>query len=157
MKNILWCVAVVLSLAIGYNWGRNWSSGNEYTCIDTIYHIDTIRDTIPIPKDSTIIRWKSILVPITDTVTQIIHDSVFVQIPIVQKEYEDSTYHAWVSGFEPKLDSIYVFPRTTLITTTITKHEKKPWGVGVQVGIGNNTGKWTPYIGIGVSYNIWNF
>lgn len=46
-----------------------------------------------------------------------IPDSVVaVEIPITQKEYEGAEYHAWVSGYEPSLDSIFVFPRRDVVT-----------------------------------------
>lgn len=81
-------------------------------------------------------------------------DSVYVELPITQKEYRDSLYHAWVSGYEPNLDSINVFQHTVTVTETVRPPTKR-WGLGVQVGAGYNTGnKIQPYIGIGISYNI---
>ena len=72
---------------------------------------------------------------------------------VEQVEYEDSLSKVWVSGIEPKLDSIWHFiPRDTVLInneTTITISEKKHWkqfvGVGLGVGAGAgynpNTGK----------------
>ena len=37
------------------------------------------------------------------------NDSAAVIIPIVQKKYEGDEYTAWVSGYEPHLDSINIF------------------------------------------------
>ena len=84
-----------------------------------------------------------------------------VEIPITQKIYQDSTYQAWVSGYKPSLDSIQVFQPITTITRTITttevKYKAKRWGVGVQAGIGITPTKVEPYIGIGVTYNIFSW
>ncbi len=68
---------------------------------------------------------------------------------------EDSTYHAWVSGFNVSLDSIDIFERTVKITQHIREPPKR-WGLGLHVGAGYyGTGnKIGPYIGIGISYNI---
>lgn len=86
-------------------------------------------------------------------------DSVTVQIPITQKVYEDSTYTAYVSGYRASLDSlIFKMPREVV---TIKEHSKpKRWSVGVQVGYGmtlKGTPQFTPYIGVGVSYNLFSF
>lgn len=86
-------------------------------------------------------------------------DSVTVQIPITQKVYEDSTYTAYVSGYRASLDSlIFKMPREVV---TIKEHSKpKRWSVGVQVGYGmtlKGAPQFTPYIGVGVSYNLFSF
>ena len=86
-------------------------------------------------------------------------DSANVVIPITQKVYEDSTYTAYVSGYRPQLDSlIFRMPREVV---TIKEYSKpKRWGVGIQVGYGVNvsgTPQFSPYIGIGVSYNLFSF
>lgn len=127
------------------------------------------RDTIPvfidtpIPKDSIVLRYETIKVPILDTIRTTVADtlsmdSIAVEIPITQKIYQDSTYQAWVSGYKPSLDSIRIFQPITTITRTITntevRYKSKRWGVGVQAGIGLTPNKVEPYIGIGIHYNI---
>ena len=86
-------------------------------------------------------------------------DSVTVQIPITQKVYEEDTYTAFVSGYNPSLDSlIFKMPREVV---TIKEYSKpKRWSVGVQVGYGvtlKGTPQFAPYVGIGVSYNLFSF
>ena len=86
-------------------------------------------------------------------------DSANVVIPITQKVYEDSTYTAYVSGYRPQLDSlIFRMPREVVTVRECSK--PKRWGIGVQVGYGmsvNGTPQFSPYIGIGVSYNLFSF
>ena len=124
--------------------------------------IPVLIDT-PIPKDSVVLRYETVKVPVFDTIQPLnadtlITDSITVEIPITQKVYEDSVYQAWVSGYKPSLDSIKVFQPVTTITHTITNTEihykTKRWGIGVQAGIGVTPNKVEPYIGIGVTYNI---
>lgn len=127
------------------------------------------RDTVPIlidtpiPRDSTVLRYESIKVPVLDTIRTTVADtlpldSITVEIPITQKVYRNSTYQAWVSGYKPSLDSIRIFQPITTITRTITntevRYKSKRWGVGVQVGVGMTPNKVEPYVGIGVTYNI---
>lgn len=125
---------------------------------------DTIKvvthDTIKI--DSPVEVYKYIkekeYVYIADTLT--IHDTInkVITLPRTYAVYKDSTYRAVVSGVEPRLDSMRVYPKTTIqyITKTVTKTEYKPtrWGLGVQIGGGIVKDKVRPYLGVGVSYNI---
>lgn len=89
--------------------------------------------------------------------TKLVHDTIpdhdTIQIPITQKTYTGSNYAAYVSGFEQSLDSINV--RERVVTNTITKWRKRSrWNVGVSAGYGINQKGLTPYIGVGVTYNI---
>lgn len=84
-------------------------------------------------------------------------DSVEVLVPITQKVYEDSTYRAYVSGFNAKLDSISIYRRTEYITSNIiVKSKPKRFSIGVQTGYGITPKGFQPYIGIGVTYNLIN-
>lgn len=159
-KYFLVLLVVLSSFALGFLVHSQMTAVNPQDPIvqvDTITYIDTIEYVKPVPKDSLVIRHKTI----TDTITVVTeHGDTNVvahyNIPIIQKEYQDSTYHAWVSGYEPQIDSIYVFPKTMMINTTITntKYKTKRWGVGVQVGVGMTPQKIQPYIGVGLQYNI---
>lgn len=133
--------------------------------------IKTVHDTIPVfvdsplPRDSVVIRYITVSVPVYDTIKVVAesvqNDSVTISLPITQKAYKDSTYEAWVSGYRPSLDSIRIFQPIHTITNTITntevKYKTKRWGVGIQAGLGFTTNMIQPYIGIGVSYNIFSW
>lgn len=135
------------------------------TVVDTCMVYDTIPYLKPVPKDSVVIRYVTTTLPAIqhiDTVT--VFDSVQVEIPITQKEYRDSAYHAFVSGYMPSLDSITVYPRTIYINSTTTSKyipKTKRWGIGLQAGYGayinNSTVHAAPYIGIGISYDIFSW
>ena len=86
-----------------------------------------------------------------------IHDSIDVPIPIIQKRYDDSLYTAWVSGFEPNLDSINL--RLPTITETITKTIVKPsprLSIGIQGGAGVGVFSRQPdiYVGVGLQWRL---
>lgn len=88
-----------------------------------------------------------------------IHDSIDVPIPIIQKRYDDSLYTAWVSGFEPNLDSINL--RLPTITETITKMIVKPaprLSLGIQAGAGVGVFSRQPdiYLGVGAQWRLWS-
>lgn len=159
--------ALVLGAAFVYR-----SCDRTPSVIETETTTEITTDTIPhfidspIPKDSTVLRYVTVKVPVCDTIPQVdadtlLVDSVAVELPITQKVYEDSTYKAWVSGYSPALDSIRIFQPVTTITNTITtteiKYKTKRWGVGLQVGMGVTPSRIEPYIGIGVTYNIFSW
>jgi hypothetical protein len=81
------------------------------------------------------------------------NDSATVVLPITQKMYSDTDYRAWVSGYEPRLDSIKVFPRTVTVMETKYKPPSRI-SVGVQAGYGITPKGLQPYIGVGVNVRI---
>ncbi len=85
-------------------------------------------------------------------------DSAAVEIPIMQKCYESDAYRAYVSGYEARLDSIFVFAPTTTIRT----RERKPpgkWHIGITGGFGYgfNQQRVEPFVGVGITYSIISF
>ena len=77
-------------------------------------------------------------------------------------EYRDSTYRAWVSGVSPRLDSIEVYPRTIyrreyVYRDVIKREKRKRFGIGLSAGYGFSRDGFSPFVGVGVSYNLWNF
>lgn len=131
----------------------------EHAPTDTVTVIrhDTIKIDSPVPVYKYIKETE--YVAITDTLIQ--HDTVthIIQLPREYLVYKDSTYRAVVSGVQPRLDSMEVYQKTVTetITKTITVPDKKRWGLGVNVGAGWNGQKISPYVGVGVQYNIFRW
>lgn len=80
-----------------------------------------------------------------------------VEIPITQREYEGEDYHAWVSGYDPKLDSIFVYSRLERVTIRKPPDRAKRWGIGVFAGYGYTPAGFQPCAGVSINYNIWSF
>lgn len=87
-------------------------------------------------------------------------DTVLVTVPRTQKRYEDSTYTAWVSGYEARLDSIHVYRRTVTRTVavpeTALKGGARNWlhgrfGAGIVggAGYGLTTKRADVFVGVG--------
>lgn len=159
MKALPWILIVLLALAVLFLWNRQQKL-SMLSHPDTTEYVETIPFYYPVPKDSVVIRYKYAKLPIKkdtckvkqDTYTP---DSAEVIIPIIQKMYKDSLYQAWVSGYDAKLDSIEVYSRTMEIKIPApvpTKHKR--WGLGLQAGYGYPNGF---YVGIGVSWNMWQW
>lgn len=123
---------------------------------DTLFIRDTIIELKPVA--ATVRKLDTIMIPVRDTV--IIRDTTFMLIDREQKHYSSEDYEAWVSGYRPALDSIRVFPETKYITAEkiISVNSRKRWGLGLQAGYGvglqGRKPIGTPYIGIGISYNL---
>lgn len=157
----MFLVAFILiwSLAVFYA-GRNWAIKRDisgYTeRVDTLVVRDTIVQEKPVYR--TISQVRTEYVPVCDTIR--IQDTLFVPVPIETKVYEDSLYRAEVSGYKASLDRLEIYQQERIITQTIPVQvkERKRWGIGVQAGYGVSTpnGKpvLSPYIGIGVSYDL---
>lgn len=121
--------------------------------------IDTVRIVCPVVRDSLVVRYVTERLPVKRDSVQIgCTDSVDVEIPITQKRYADSTYTAWVSGYRPSLDSIHIYPRHEVVTiTNMIRQKPKRWNVGLNVGYGLTPKGLQPYVGVGVSYNLFSF
>ena len=100
----------------------------------------------------------------TVRITDVKHDSVDVILPVIQKEYRDSTYSAWVSGYQDvNLDSIEIYQKNifTEINNTkyVTKYKKRPFGFSI--GLGGTycpvSNKIEPAVFLGITYTIKSF
>ena len=123
------------------------------------YHTDTIFHKNPIYVKQTVLKCDTVQVW-----SPYKQDSVQVKLPYISKEYQDSTYKAWVSGFKDvNLDSIEVYQKTKTVqintTNYITKYKNRPFSVGIQTGYGYDfmNKRSSPFIGIGVQYNLFSF
>lgn len=93
--------------------------------IDTLVRHDTIRIESPV-EIRRIKTTDTLILPITDTLR--VRDTVYLVLNREIKEYRDSLYYARVSGYQPNLDFIEVYPKTTTISkmeTIIRDHS--PW------------------------------
>ena len=84
-------------------------------------------------------------------------DTVWAVVPRTQKRYEDSTYMAWISGFEPRLDSIEVYQKTVVVTKRVEGRVKnRRFNVGLTGGFGYGafTRKPDVWVGVGCTWRM---
>jgi len=164
---------LIVSIAVNVWQWKNQPEENVVIKHDTVWKGTVIRDPLPaetintgkvvyikVPVGET--QGTGTAVPSKDSTgesqSKCVADSIEVPIPIMQKRYEDSLYTAWVSGYEPALDSIDL--RLPTITETVTKTVVKPSPLitfGVQVGGGYGVFNRKPdiYVGVGGQINLW--
>lgn len=126
--------------------------------IDTVVVRDTVTEYYPSPVAVRTVD--TMLVAIPDTV--VIHDTTYVALPRESRRYLGDDYEIWVSGFRPSLDSLRVFPETRIVNkNTFSVTPRKRWGVGLQAGCGvsldGSAVRLSPYIGVGVSYDLFQW
>ena len=162
MKKAFWIVVAVLIASIAVNvW--QWKIQPEPSVVvdhDTVWKDSIIREPAPAETINTG-RTVYLRIPYPvhgerDPIT--LHDSIDVPVPIIQKRYDDSLYTAWVSGFEPNLDSLQLHQQE--IITTITKTIVKPsplitFGIQAGGGYGVFNRQFDTYIGVGAQINLW--
>ena len=117
---------------------------------DTVCITDTIPHYYPKPVEVEKLRTEYKWLTRVENTTDTLHDSVLVAVPITSKHYGGDQYDAWVSGYEPSLDSIKVYQRTEYITerVTLSKPPNK-WELDIIGGIDYNIKqqRYTPHAG----------
>ena len=156
MKHAFWILLALLVLSVALNVGLLTRPEPEPTIEhDTLWKDTTIYQ--PLPAETIDIgKTTYIKVPVPKYLPgDTVHDSIEVPIPIIQKRYDDSLYTAWVSGYDPALDSIRIYHPEIIITKTIVKPAPR-LQIGIQAGAGIGIISRTPdiYVGIGAQYNL---
>ena len=120
--------------------------------VDTLVVRDTITQYKPIFVDK--IKVDSVLIPVKDTI--VIRDSVYIYMDREKITWRDSLCEVYASGIMASVDSVRHFQEYKYITieTQVPVKVKSHWGLGVNAGYGVGKGGFTPYIGVGISYNL---
>ena len=149
-------VAVLIGVLIGQKHPQKSPVEPIKEKVDTLLIFDTITLTKPVFVEK--IQLDSVYMPVTDTLWK--HDTLYVYLEREQIQWQDSLCRVYASGINPQVDSVTHFVQETIITREISVpvKVKSRWGLGIQVGYGAGiNGKQvylTPYVGVGISYNI---
>ena len=123
----------------------------QHDTLPPIVRIDTVRDTLLVPKYVQVERFDTI----RDTVDG---KPVYLSVPISSYLFtDDSTYRIDMEGYHVKARSIEVYPRT--ITQTVIERIEVPgtpkrWGIGISAGGAITPHGIQPYIGVGINYQL---
>lgn len=162
MRNV--ALLLIAALAIfggGFLLGRGHRPAPVVTeTRDTLYIRDTLIAEVA-AAPCYIYRTEEVVIPVHDTI--VARDTIYAAVERTTLRYEDSTYTAIVSGIYPRLDSLAIYPRREVVTIHTTERVTVPrrWGIGLQAGYGGvlAEGKIAtgPYIGVGVTYNLFGW
>ena len=135
IKSAIIAVAIIMIVGLfGYAVGRNHiPDATKMIQVDTLVKHDTIRVQSPVEirRVETI---DTLIVPITDTLR--VRDTVYVVLNRQIKEYRDSLYYARVSGYDPSLDFIEVYPKTVVLSKSeLVTQKPSNWRYGVDLGV----------------------
>lgn len=136
------------------------------------------KDSMPEPKTEKVVGTIKIPVPkpnqdplFSDNLSENALDSVgfsdnlsdipdSIEVPRTQKVYSDSSYTAYVSGYEPRLDSIFVREKivehSIFETRTVPTKKFRRWNVGLVggYGYGFKSKEFEPFVGVGVTLSF---
>ena len=156
MKNVIVWAVVIIVIALSFFVGR-WTKQAEqidivhYDTLPPTVRIDTVRDTLLVPKYIQVERFDTI----RDTVDG---RPIYMPVPISSYLFtDDSTYRVEMEGYNVKASSIEVYPRTvtqTVIERVEVPGKPKRWGIGVSAGGAITPHGIQPYIGVGLQYNL---
>ena len=120
--------------------------------------VGTIKIPIQKPKPETMLSDNALdSVGFSDNLSDI-PDSI--EVPRTQKVYSDSTYTAYVSGYEPCLDSIFVRQKivehSIVETRTVATKKFRRWNLGLigGYGYGIKSKEFEPFVGVGLTLSI---
>lgn len=152
MKNTLYIVGLVVAFFVGHYLATPEVVEVERVEYDTIVQREVVADTIERVK---VVYRNLPSVEVVRNDTIVVRDTVRVAVPISRYTFADSLYKCEVEGYEVSLKRMEVYPKTVYRTQVVTKPSR--WGIGVQVGYGMSREGVSPYIGVGVSYNLITF
>lgn len=159
MRTYTWVILafwLFISAMLGFFVGQ-WSAEEGHSeplepKVDTL----VIRDTISVSKPIYVTRKvvDTMLVAVTDTM--MVHDTTYVYLTREQVEWRDSLCAVFASGIYPQVDSVIHFTTERVIVKEIPviQKERSRWGLGINAGYGFGASGLTPYVGVGVSYNL---
>ena len=129
MKYVYYIMLTVLGIVLGTLINRSslLSDRTVKYQTDTVWRRDTIVIEKPVPIKVT--HKDTLLVKLRDTLR--IKDTVYMVLDKEYKEYRNDEYYAKISGYQPSLDYIEVYPKTTYVkqAQSVTKCNRLRLGV----------------------------
>ena len=175
---IVLSLLILLGVSLFWNYKQYRDMKDQPTSIKEVTVVKYVekKDSLPTEKEENKVGTIKVPIPkkvsektnkvsepaeiLSDT-SEIVSESVdSIELEITQKVYSDSTYTAYVSGYMPSLDSIFVrqreITRTITETKTIEKKEFRRWNVGVigGYGYGFQSKTFEPFIGVGITISL---
>lgn len=120
---------------------------------DTVY---IVRDSITVDTVY-LTEYRTRVLPVVRTDTVSVTDTVLEQVIVPYSTYvteEPGVYHIEATGYDVTFDRVEYYPQVLVRKEVETVSRKTRWGLGLQAGYGLSSAGLSPYIGVGISYNI---
>lgn len=136
VKKLLFVLAALAAVfSLGFLGGRKAAGGRLAFQTDTCIVRDTIVENKPVYIDRWRLRVDTVRLAVvrTDTVEVLKTDTVAVELPVEVRRYKGADYDLAVSGHEPELEWVRVFPATKIVTNTVAA-DRPRWSFGASAG-----------------------
>ena len=131
-----WVLSLLLLLA-GLT-GGYFLRGALHSCpVTELVQTDTlkVRDTIKVaspPEDKREPLTKTVKVEVRDTIR--IRDTLYISLPLEKRTYKREDFYAEVTGYDPRLTYIEVYPETKIVTNTERIVHRNHVSAGTEIG-----------------------
>ncbi len=153
--------ALALSFMVGQRHAQKRLILPQKERVDTLVIHETKLVEKPVFVEKKVVEKVPVPVPVSDTM--MVHDTIYVYMDREQVHWQDSLSDVYASGYDVQVDSV----RHNIQTQVITKERdvivkvKPKWSVGVHAGYGafanNGQISASPYIGVGLTYNLFSW
>lgn len=126
---IIALVILVMGIAVGLLCRKTEYVETIIVQRDTTVVVDTHIVERPVPVRVTVTD--TMYVVVTDTVR--INDTLYVSLPLERKEYRRDEFYAVVSGYNPSLIHMEVYPKTVYVTERETVRQRNYLSVGAEM------------------------
>jgi hypothetical protein len=164
-KILIASVAIIAALALSFIAGQRDAQKRlilpQKEREDTLVLYETKLVEKPVFIEKKVVEKVPVPVPVSDTM--MVHDTIYVYMDREQVHWQDSLSDVYASGYDVQVDSV----RHNIQTQVITKERdvivkvKPKWSIGVHAGYGafanNGQISASPYIGVGVTYNLFSW
>ena len=153
-RGIISILLLAVAFLVGYHSGKGRTPVVEHQ-IDTLMVRDTITIEKPVVEERILLQ--EVFLPVRDTM--IVRDTIYAVFKKEQVIWHDSLSVVYASGVMPEVDSVrhFISERIVRETEVVEVRKRSRWGIGIQAGYGiglSGDVRMTPYVGIGVSYNL---
>ena len=164
-QTLITCVAIITAAIFMFMAGQKHAQKRlilpQKERVDTLFVYETKLVEKPVFVEKKVVEKVPVPVPVSDTM--IVHDTIYVYMDREQVHWQDSLSDVYASGYDVQVDSV----RHNIQTQVITKERdvivkvKPKWSVGVHAGYGafanNGQISASPYIGVGITYNLFSW
>ena len=164
-KILIASVVIIAALALSFMAGQKHALKRlilpQKERVDTLFIHETKLVEKPVFVEKKVVEKVPVPVPVSDTM--MVHDTIYVYMDREQVHWQDSLSDVYASGYDVQVDSV----RHNIQTQVITKERdvivkvKPKWSVGVHAGYGafanNGQISASPYIGVGLTYNLFSW